>query len=587
MEELEPRLLFSADLPGVLAQSGLLGGEPDTTPPAIVTLMDAPAVGVTIGNQEQTPTEAGFVLKETRAGATAEKELVFVDAGAPNYQQLVNDLLQAQAEGRNLEVVVLESGRDGVEQITEALEERREIGVVHIVSHGADGSLTLGDSKLDAYNVERYRDAIKSWQASLTEDADLLIYGCDFAGSAQGREMVEVLSALTGADVAASTDKTGSAELGGDWELEYTKGEIESSIAFSADAQQSWSGTLNFTEVGLTAGVQDPSAGSSGDGVAVADFNNDGFYDFVVHGSTTGPSVLYQNDGDGTFTDVTAAKISGLASADNRRSVVWGDVNNDGWADLVSVVDSGSWEVYLNNSGANFGVAGLPNQTFTAADYPDGLNIEGLGLIDYDNDGDLEIIHDNHDFGIDLFENDGSGFFTLVDPTTVGLPAGPQSDGDFSTFVDVNVDGFVDIIVRKLSADDFYLNNGDGTFTAAFDFGEALNGNKGGVVAGDFDNDGDFDVVWTDGDGVSGNHLFEWTGGTFVDRGALPFIGADSYDGAATGDYDNDGDLDLFLNGADAGGLLLINESTGAGRGRCVLRLRQRRRSRSLRQPKR
>jgi hypothetical protein len=244
MEELEPRLLFSADLPGVLAQSGLFGSEADSTPPAIVALMDAPAVGATIGGQEQKPAEEGFVLSQPPTGATPQKELVFVDAGAPNYQQLINDLLKAQAEGRPIEVVVLESGRDGVEQITEAIEERRDVGAVHIVSHGSDGSLTLGNSKLNAYNIERYRDAIKNWQASLTEGADLLIYGCDFAGSAQGREMVEVLSTLTGADVAASTDKTGIADRGGDWELEYTAGDIETQIAFSTELQESWDGSL-------------------------------------------------------------------------------------------------------------------------------------------------------------------------------------------------------------------------------------------------------------------------------------------------------------------------------------------------------
>ena len=192
MEELEPRLLFSADLPGVLAQSGLFGSEPDSTPPAIVAMMDAPAVGVAIGHQEQTPAEAGFSLSQPRAGTTPQK-----GAGIRRRRRTElpaahqRSLLKAQAEGRRIEVVVLETGRDGVAQITEAIEERRDVGAVHIVSHGSDGSLTLGDTKLNAYNIERYRDAIKNWQASLTEGADLLIYGCDFAGSAQGREMVE------------------------------------------------------------------------------------------------------------------------------------------------------------------------------------------------------------------------------------------------------------------------------------------------------------------------------------------------------------------------------------------------------------
>ena len=258
MEELEPRLLFSADLPGVLAQSGLLGADPDTTPPAIVAMVDAPAVGAAIGQQQQTPAEAGFSLSQPRAGTVPQKELVFVDAGAPNYQQLINDLLKAQAQGRPIEVVVLESGRDGVEQITEALEERRDLGAVHIVSHGSDGSLALGNGRLSAYNLESYRDAIKSWQASLTEGADLLIYGCDFAGSAQGREMVETLSALTGADVAASNDTTGAASLGGDWELEYQAGDIEAQIAFSGELQETWQGSLTTYIV--------DNAGNSGTG---------------------------------------------------------------------------------------------------------------------------------------------------------------------------------------------------------------------------------------------------------------------------------------------------------------------------------
>ena len=260
MEELEPRLLFSADLPGVLAQSGLLGGDTQPTPPAITALVDTPSFGVVIGGEDESRAESGFTLSQPKAVVTTQKEIVFVDAGAPNYQQLINDLIKAQAAGRPIEVVVLETGRDGIEQITEAMAERRDVSAMHIVSHGSDGSLALGDAKLSAYNLEKYRDQIASWKDSLTEGADLLIYGCDFAGSAQGREMVESLGSLTGTDVAASTDKTGSSELGGDWDLEYEDGEIEAQIAFSTDLQQEWQGTLATYEVTNT--LDDGSAGS-------------------------------------------------------------------------------------------------------------------------------------------------------------------------------------------------------------------------------------------------------------------------------------------------------------------------------------
>ena len=157
MEELEPRLLFSADLPGVLAQSGLFGGDMEPTPPAIISLMDTSSFAVAIGDSERTPGNAAFTLSDPKTSVQPKKELVFVDAGAPNYHQLINDLMKVQAEGRRIEVVVLETGRDGVEQISEAMAERQDVGAVHIVSHGSDGNLQLGNASLNAYNLEKYR----------------------------------------------------------------------------------------------------------------------------------------------------------------------------------------------------------------------------------------------------------------------------------------------------------------------------------------------------------------------------------------------------------------------------------------------
>ncbi len=113
MEELEPRLLFSADLPGVLAGAGLIDVDERSAPAAIISLVDAPSVGAVIATSEP-PAETALTLAEPKASTQPRKELVFVDAGAPDYQQLVNDLIKAQAEGRRIEVVVLESGRGGI-----------------------------------------------------------------------------------------------------------------------------------------------------------------------------------------------------------------------------------------------------------------------------------------------------------------------------------------------------------------------------------------------------------------------------------------------------------------------------------------
>jgi len=73
---------------------------------------------------------------------------------------------------------------------------------------------------------------------------DLLIYGCNLAGSSDGTDLVNSLSDITGADIAASDDVTGNDILGGDWDLEYQTGDIETDIAFTEDTQDNWQGTL-------------------------------------------------------------------------------------------------------------------------------------------------------------------------------------------------------------------------------------------------------------------------------------------------------------------------------------------------------
>ena len=171
-------------------------------------------------------------------------ELVIIDSRAPNYQQLHNDLIKAQQQGRNIHVVVLDAHRDGIEQINEALANYDKLDAVHIVSHGDDGQLQLGSTQLNKTTLRDHASDIGQWKDRFTDDGDLLIYGCNLAETAEGKTMVDALSYLTATDVAASDDLTGNEILGGDWELEYEAGDIESTVAFSEDVQQNWQGTL-------------------------------------------------------------------------------------------------------------------------------------------------------------------------------------------------------------------------------------------------------------------------------------------------------------------------------------------------------
>ncbi len=162
-------------------------------------------------------------------------EIVFIDSrlsGLP-------DLVSAVPEGTR--IVLIDSASDAVTQITSALEQEQGITGVHIISHGTPGSLQIGNATLDAETMNTiYRDALAGIRDNLAEGADILIYGCDFGAGETGAEAAELLSELTGADIAASDDLTGADERGGDWDLEQTFGAVETA---SFDAPE-WNGIM-------------------------------------------------------------------------------------------------------------------------------------------------------------------------------------------------------------------------------------------------------------------------------------------------------------------------------------------------------
>jgi methionine-rich copper-binding protein CopC len=168
---------------------------------------------------------------------TMNKQIIFVDSSVQDYQSLIQGIDPAQ-------IVILNENFSAIDQITSALADQKDIEAVHIVSHGSEGSLKLGADVLNDNNLETFSDRLKHWGNALTANGDILLYGCDVAAGEVGENFVKRLSEITGADVAASTDKTGNAALGGDWELEKTTGAIEAGLAFSQEAIATYAGVL-------------------------------------------------------------------------------------------------------------------------------------------------------------------------------------------------------------------------------------------------------------------------------------------------------------------------------------------------------
>ncbi|MET1077874.1 MAG: Ig-like domain-containing protein [Pseudomonas sp.] len=151
------------------------------------------------------------------------QEVVFVDGQVQNLQQV----LAALPATADREVVVLDPARDGLQQMADYLQGRTGLDAVHLLSHGKEGAVRVGNGWLDAQRLDQHAQALADIGAALTADGDILLYGCNAGEADAGQALIEGMVRLTGADVAASSDATGAARLGGDWVLERQTGAID------------------------------------------------------------------------------------------------------------------------------------------------------------------------------------------------------------------------------------------------------------------------------------------------------------------------------------------------------------------------
>ena len=189
--------------------------------------------------------------------------------------------------------------RDGIEQVSEILAERSDVAAVHFITHGADGQINLGNSRLTGTTLAENSDAVAGWGKALTETGDILFYGCNIAADSDGQSLLDNIAELTGAEVAASDDLTGNSEaLGGDWDLEYKTGAIEAQVAISKQVMDNFRAILESASTSEAAYLSTPLTFEQNNG------QTDQQVDFVARGSgytvflTEGDAVLMLQEGD-------------------------------------------------------------------------------------------------------------------------------------------------------------------------------------------------------------------------------------------------------------------------------------------------
>ncbi len=305
---------------------------------AVVTAVEATGDGFDSVAPVNDTIEQNDALADFAEGVNTEdqrNEIAFITTGVENYQDII-----AQIDP-NVEIVVLDGTENGVERMAEILAGRDDLDAIHIISHGNDGELVVGNSVLNLETINgEYGDELAAIGAALSASGDILIYGCDFGQGETGVRTAEALAAATGADIAASDDETGHAALGGDWDLEVSVGQNETVAIVAAD----WLGKLaSFADDGgnndisnddfditaididysdvangnLAGFVQmDPSGGSSVFMSLIVDVDGDGNanYDYFVELDATSPHVIGDFNLYYGVKDSNANKLSGKTS---------------------------------------------------------------------------------------------------------------------------------------------------------------------------------------------------------------------------------------------------------------------------------
>jgi hypothetical protein len=289
---LEPRMLFDGAVAATVADTAAQADTHATADAAKAPTADHSTASKDTHGQADAMPAASPV-------AVPGQSVVFVDSRVKD----ADSLLQGVAPGT--QVVKLDAGKDGLQQIADYLDQHQGVSSVQIIAHGNAGDLWLGNSYLSADNVAQRSAVLAEIGKDMNAGGDILIYGCYTAEGERGLSFVDSLAQLTGRDVAASNNRTG---VGGDWDLEIATGNIESASVLSTKAMSeyewglaTWTATNN-----LNTGV----------------------------GSLRAALASAQNGDIVTFSSGMTVQLTSELLI-NKSITVDGDLNNDGVADVT------------------------------------------------------------------------------------------------------------------------------------------------------------------------------------------------------------------------------------------------------------
>lgn len=286
-------------------------------------------------------------------------------------------------------------------------------------------------------------------------------------------------------------------------------------------------------------------------GTTWGDYNNDGYLDVYI--TNFGKNYLYRGGEGGALLKVDAGDMTQDEFAS--RGCAWGDYDRDGHIDLfVANYNNQKNNLYHNNGDGSF------TKITEGTIVNDQHDSHGCAWCDYDNDGFIDLFVANYNINNCLYKNMGNGSF---DKVVMGDPVNNGGRSLGCSWGDYNNDGYFDLFVTNRNDQDnfLYSNNGNGSFTRQLTDAAATDGGYSyGSTWADFDNDGDVDLFVTNAQNQPNDYYRNDGTGHYFKTSYGKMVTDTHYSyGTASGDYDGDGDLDIFVANYNQPNMLYVN----------------------------
>jgi filamentous hemagglutinin family protein len=386
------KLITGIDLPQLLTGSGITA---PTQAGTAIAAGNLTAANINILANRYDTDQASLNAANIQQGWN----FVFIDSTVKDYQTLIDGTNGGSS------ITVINPDQYGIQKVTETLASVTGANSLHIVSEGDVGNFWLGKDFVSTENIANYANELQAWKTALSPAANILLYACNLANGENGAALVQAVKNYTGHEVSASTDLTGSSNLGGNWNLEYQTGKLNTGVVFSSEAQNSYNGRLvTFT----TTNINDAGAGSlrqailDANALAGADtirFNTTGVFAtpqtinlttgtlnitqaLTIQGTGASNLTVRGNNTFGIF-NITAGNVTfdGLTIT-NGRGVNGGGISNNGAGALTVTNSNVSGNTATNWGGGIFSNGGVLTVTNSNVSGNTATNIGG-GILSF------------------------------------------------------------------------------------------------------------------------------------------------------------------------------------------------------------